>query len=174
MLKEEIYTLLNNQFNAELYSSCLYLALAGEFEYSGFMGFGSWMRLQSKEEHEHAMKIYYYILERGEKPFVKQLEEPPNSWKSPLRAMETALKHEQQITSRIHELMKTSKEHEDYSTCIFLNWFVREQDEEEDQLMILINRMKMVETSPEGLLFIDKEMAKRVKRERHIHYQKNC
>ena len=104
---------LNAQFNAELYSGYLYLAMAAYFEDNDYSGFAAWMRVQADEELEHGMKFYDYILRRGAKVNIEAIAKPETEWESPLAAFEQALSHERYVTSLINDLVALAREEKD-------------------------------------------------------------
>lgn len=162
MLSKKMEEALNQQINAELYSSYLYLAMAAHFQTANFTGFAGWMRTQAKEEEAHAMKIYDYILERNNHVALKQVEAPPAKWGSPLKIFEEAYKHEQAVTAKIHKLAEMANEERDQATAVFLQWFVSEQVEEEAQTSLIYEQLKMVgEDHIGGIFMLDHRHGKR-------------
>ncbi|NMB83199.1 MAG: ferritin, partial [Ignavibacteria bacterium] len=105
MVSEKMQKALNDQINAELFSSYLYLSMAAYFEAENWTGFAAWMKKQSGEEYEHAMKFFHYLTEVGKKVNLESLEKPKTEWKSSQEAFEEALKHEIYITNRINDLV---------------------------------------------------------------------
>jgi aryl-alcohol dehydrogenase-like predicted oxidoreductase len=97
---------LNEQINAEMYSSYLYLAMAAYFDSVNLPGCAAWMKAQAKEEENHAMKFYHNIVERGGRVMLKAIAQPPAEWKSPLDVFSAAYKHEQHVTDRINKLVQ--------------------------------------------------------------------
>lgn len=160
-MNEEIITHLNEQVAAEMYSSYLYLGLACEFEHLGLSGFAHWMRLQSSEEHCHAMKIIGHMLSRNIQVNLKDIAATKIEWECPCDAMRSALEHEKLITNRIHEIMKLARQHSDFATETIMTWFVMEQVEEEDTINKIIKNLERVGEDQNGLIFIDKTLAKR-------------
>lgn len=152
---------LNQQLNRELYSAYLYLSMSAWFTQQNYSGFALWMKLQSKEEFEHAMKFYHYIHSRGGKVELEQIQKPKNSWQSPLEAYEDTYKSEQEVTQHIHNLVKLAKEENDYATEVFLQWFVSEQVDEEAAADEIVQQLKMIGDSPQALFLIDKKAGKR-------------
>jgi len=118
---------LNNQLNAELYSSYLYLAMAAHFESTSLKGFANWMTVQAQEELAHAMKFYNYIVERGGRVRLAAIAEPVAEWDSPLAVFQAVYAHEQKVTGLINDLMKLAREEQDNACEIFLQWFVTER-----------------------------------------------
>jgi len=152
---------LNKQLNAEYYSSYLYLAMSAYFETIDLRGFASWMRVQSGEEMKHAMKFYDFIIDRDETVELTKVQQPPTEWKSALAAVEDAYEHEKEVTSSIYELVSLSTREKDYATYEMLQWFVKEQVEEEKSAHDIIQDIKRVEDVSTGLLYLDRELAKR-------------
>jgi len=162
MLKEKMKEALNKQINEELYSAYLYLSMSAYFESMGLKGFANWMMVQYKEETDHAMKIYNYLLSHGAEIVLLPIKEPPHEWTSPLNAFEETLKHEQHITKCINNLVDLAEELKDRPTYNFLQWYIDEQVEEEENDREIIDKLKLVWESSNGLFMLDKELAQRV------------
>ena len=152
---------LNAQFMEELASAYLYLSMSAYFEAENYKGFANWMRVQANEEFEHAMKFYDYIFSRGGKVSMKGLSEPKAEWESPLAAFKAALEHEQYISDRINKLMDLAIEEKDHATRDFLDWFVNEQVEEENNVMDIVGMMEKIGDSEQGLFFLDQKLGER-------------
>jgi ferritin len=161
MLSEKVLSALNDQLNAEFYSSYLYLAMAAHMEAEGFTGMGHWLRKQSEEELAHAMKFYKFILDRGGRVQFKAVDQPPSHWKSPLALFENVLEHERQISGRVWSLIELTGQEKDPATRVFLHWFVEEQVEEEAQVALIVQKLRMVGDSVNGLFLIDRELGSR-------------
>jgi ferritin len=161
MLNTKMEKALNDQLNAEMYSSYLYLSMAAYFQSINLSGFATWMRVQTQEEMVHAMKFYDFINERGGRVNLGQIEGPPAEWESPLAAFEAALEHEQKVTGLINSLMDLALEGRDHATQIFLQWFVTEQVEEEDSANEVIQKIKLMGDAQGGLFMIDRELGQR-------------
>ena len=152
---------LNKQINEELYSSYLYLSMSAWFESIGLKGFANWMSVQAREELDHAMKFYNYIIASGGKVKLESVAAPPHEWRSPLHAFEETLKHEQHITECINNLVELAEEEKDRATFNLLQWFVDEQVEEEANDEEIIARLKMIGESGNGIFMLDRELAQR-------------
>ncbi len=161
MLNTKMEKALNDQLNAEMYSSYLYLSMAAYFQSINLSGFATWMRVQTQEEMVHAMKFYDFINERGGRVSLGQIQGPPTEWESPLAAFEAALEHEQKVTGLINSLMDLALEGRDHATQIFLQWFVTEQVEEEDSANEVIQKIKLMGDAQGGLFMIDRELGQR-------------
>ncbi len=161
-LKEKMEKAINDQINAELFSSYLYKSMASWFESQDLPGMANWMDIQAKEEMDHAMKFYDYVIERGGRVIFQAIEAPQSSWDSPLEAFKAALDHEIYISRRIDDLMDMSLEEKDHATRIMLNWFVEEQVEEEDNASDNVAKVDMLKDSKRGMYMLDREFASRV------------
>jgi ferritin len=162
MIKEKIQEALNQQLNAELFSSYLYLSMSSYFESINLKGFANWMRVQTQEELVHAMKFYDFIIERGGKTVLAPIEGPPITWDSPLAVFEHAYEHEQKVTGLINNLVDLSISEQDHATNNFLQWFVAEQVEEEASADEVVQKIKLMGDASGGFFMIDQELAQRV------------
>jgi len=161
MLSKQMEESLNKQINAELYSAYLYLSMAAYFDSISLDGFSHWMKLQAKEETEHAYKIYGYVYERGGSVILEAINKPPTKWDSPLAVFEDAYKHEQKVSEMINNLVAMAREEKDYATENFLQWFVEEQVEEEANADEVVQKLKMVKDSRNGLFMMDGKLGQR-------------
>jgi ferritin len=162
MLTPKMADALNEQINKEMYSAYLYMAMSAASESKGLKGFANWFMVQYEEEMSHAMKIYHYLHEQGADVTLKAIAEPPAVFKSPLDMFEKTLAHEQLVTKSINDLMDTAIAEKDHATQIFLQWYVTEQVEEEANDHEIIDKLKLIGDSPQGLFMIDAELSRRV------------
>lgn len=162
MLSKKIEKSLNEQLNAELYSSYLYLSMSAYFTSVNLNGFANWMRVQAQEELMHAIKFYDFINERGGMVTLTQVEAPKTKWNSPLGVFEDVYEHECKVTSLIHNLVDLAVVEKDHATNTFLQWFVTEQVEEESSAMEIVDKLKLVGDNNVAQLMIDGELAKRM------------
>ncbi|MFC7019275.1 MULTISPECIES: ferritin [Haloarcula] len=161
MLKDPIEDALNEQINAELFSEYLYLSMAAYFADEGLPGFASWMRAQADEEHEHAMRIYDYVLERDGRVMLDAIDAPQTAWPDPVTAFEDAYEHEVEISRLIDDLVALARQENDNATENMLQWFVAEQVEEEATAQDILDQLRLVGDDGPGLLLIDRELAQR-------------
>jgi len=157
-MDKELALGLNQQIQKEMYSSNLYLAMSAYFANQNLNGFAHWLRLQSQEELQHALKIFDYLLLRGQDAQVLQINEPPRVWNSPLEAFENVYEHERFVTTSIHSLVETSISVRDFATTNMLQWFVDEQVEEEATASELLERLRLINGNPAGLFMMDREL----------------
>lgn len=160
-MNEKVQKSLNEQLNAELYSSYEYLAMAAYFESENLSGFAKWMSLQSQEEYGHAMKFYNYLLQASGKINLTQIDAPKVGWTSAEDVFKETFKHEQKVTKSIYALVDLAMAEKDHATNIFLQWFVTEQVEEEATALKILDRIKLVADNKSGLLFLDHELGQR-------------
>lgn len=162
MISEEMEIGINAQIHAELESAYLYMAMAAYFDGEGLPGMRHWMKVQSREEHEHAMKLFDYLSARGGRTRFMTLDAPPPEWASPVAAFEAALEHERKITAGISALweMAADKTHE-YTATPLLSWFLAEQVEEEAKAARVVSQLRLVGDDALGLREIDRELGKR-------------
>ncbi len=153
---------LNKQLNAELYSGYLYLSMAAYFEEIDLGGFANWMRVQAQEELSHGMRFYDYIVQRGARVTLSEIEKPQSSWESPVDVFEHVLSHEKTVSGLIDDLVDLSIEERDHSTNNFLQWFVAEQVEEEESASSALNKVKLANESSNGLFLVDSDFGTRV------------
>ena len=161
MMTNKMEKALNEQINEELFSAYLYLAMSAWFESQNLPGFASWMKVQAREENGHAMKFFDYVSERRGRVVLKAIKEPGKEWKSPLAAFEAALEHEQYITGCINDLVNLSAAEKDHATAGLLQWFVKEQVEEEASADRIVQMLKMAANAPGALLMLDHQMGER-------------
>jgi ferritin len=161
MMTSKMEKALNEQINEEMYSAYLYLAMSAWFESQNLPGFASWMKVQAREENAHAMKLFEFIHERRGRVTLKAVKEPGQKWDTPLAAFEAALEHEQHITGRISELVNLAGAEKDHATAGFLQWFVKEQVEEEASADRIVQMLKMAANAPGALLMLDHHLGER-------------
>ena len=161
MLSEKMQDALNEQVKWEFYSAYMYLSMASYFESVSLGGCAKWMYAQFQEEQMHAMKMFRYVNERGGRALLRQIEEPPSQWDSPLAAFQETCEHEALVTGRINALMDLALDERDHATANFLNWYVDEQVEEEDNCGGILERMKLAGEGA-GLFMLDQELGQRV------------
>jgi ferritin len=161
MIGQRMKEALNEQIKHELESAYLYLSMVAYFESIGLEGMAQWMRVQSKEEVEHAMKFFNHINERDGRVELLSLAQPKKEWPSPLEAFKAAHEHERFITGKINELVKIAADEQDHAVGILLQWFVSEQVEEEASTSRVVDMLERIGDSGHGLLLLDRELVTR-------------
>ncbi len=163
MIKKTVQDALCDQIRYEMDSGYLYLAMSADFHAKGLDGMAHWMRVQAKEELEHAMRFFDHIVERGGRVVLAALAEPKKEWKSPLEAFQAAYEHERMITGRIDTLVDLAHKEKDNAALLMLQWFVGEQVEEESNAEKIVGRLTRVGESGQGLVMVDHELGARGK-----------
>lgn len=153
--------LVNRQVAREFHAAYLYLAMAAHLERQSYEGFASWMRAQAKEETEHAMRLFDYLLERGESVALGAIEEPGSDFGTPLNAFSAALEHERKVSAQIAAIDEAAREANDRPTQILMQWFIEEQVEEEDMAGRAVDQLEMAGDHPAALLMLDSKFGSR-------------
>src|SRR5574344_1563225 len=136
--------------------------MSNYFNDIGLSGFAHWTKIQAKEELDHAILIFDYLKERNEKVTFDKIEVPDEIFDNPLDVMETILAHEIYITRMISHIVEVSQEEKDFATHSFFRWFVDEQVEEENNVINIISKLKMIEDNKSALYMLDKDLSQRI------------
>ncbi len=161
MLSEKMYAALNHQVNREIYSAYFYLGMASYASSGGFKGTANWFRKQVKEETAHAEKLYEYVVERQGRVMLGAIEEPPQDFSSIFDLFTRTLEHEKKVTKMIHDLVKLAESEKDEKSKDFLQWFVKEQVEEEENASKVLGKVSAAGEDKSKLLKVDAELSKR-------------
>ena len=161
MISKKMVDAIDRQLNREIYSAYFYLGMASYAGSIGYKGVANWFKAQWKEELLHADKMFNYVLERGSRVMLEPIEEPPQDFSSIQDLFKRTAEHEKKVTALIHKLVELAKQEHDKETASFLQWFVKEQIEEEATPAGILKGMETKGKSKEGLLEIDAELAKR-------------
>jgi ferritin len=160
-LSKKMQDALNEQIKEEMASAYIYLSMAAYCESINLGGFASWMVAQSQEELAHAMKFYGYIHDRGGRVVFQALEQPPVEFGGPTDVFAKTLAHEQHITGCIHKLYGQAVEEQDYASQGLLQWYIKEQVEEEKSAGDILDILKMVGDKGQGLFMLDRQLGAR-------------
>lgn len=161
MINEKLEKAFNIQINKEFYSEYLYLSMQAYFERLNLKGFVNWMSVQVQEERAHAMGMFDYLNQRGGNVQLEAIEKPETDWTSPLDCFEHILRHEEYVTASINELADVADETKDRAAISFLNWYIKEQVEEEDNVGQVLATLKLIGDDKKALLMLDKDLAAR-------------
>ena len=162
MLDKKVAELLNTQINKEFYSAYLYLDFSVYYEEEGLDGFANWYKIQAQEERDHAMLFLQYLQNNGEKVTLDAIAKPDKELKDKMDPLQAALAHERYVTSLIHDIYEAAYDKKDFRTMQFLDWFVKEQGEEEKNAEDMIKKMELFGSDAKGLYMLNSEMASRV------------
>lgn len=161
ILSKKVADLLNNQVNKELYSAYLYLDFENYYRDKSLEGFANWYHVQVQEEIAHAQLMMQYLQDNDYSVVLEAVNKPNiplNELSDPLKA---GLKHEQYVTELIHTCYAAAYEEKDFRTMQFLDWFVKEQGEEEKNASDLISRFELFGHDAKGLYDLDAEYKSR-------------
>ena len=162
MLEAKVANLINEQVDKEFYSAYLYLDFSNYYYNEGLDGFGNWYKIQAQEERDHAMLMLTYLQNNGEKVVLDAIAKPDVELKEFIDPLNEGLKHEQYVTSLIHNIYDAANSVRDFRTMQFLDWFVKEQGEEEKNAEDLVKKFTLFGSDPKGLYMLDNELAARV------------
>jgi ferritin len=151
----------NDQIKNELFSAYLYLSMAAWSESKNLPGFAHWFRVQFKEEISHGMKMFEFLVDRGERIILEAIPQPETEFSSALNVFDETLKHEKKVTALIHSLSELANKVGDHAGVVFLQWFITEQVEEEKNASFIIETLKMIKPDSAALIMLDRELAKR-------------
>ena len=161
-MDQKVSALLNDQINKELYSAYLYLDMANFYSAKGLDGFANWYEIQAREEQDHAMLMYQYLHNNDQDVTLEAIAKPDKTYKNLTDPLTAGLAHEQYVTSLINNIYEAAQEAKDHRTMQFLDWFVKEQGEEEKNASDLITKMGMFGGDPKALYMMNSELAARV------------
>ena len=162
MMNEKVHELLNQQINKEFYSAYLYLDFSNYFEEVGLDGFANWYKIQAQEERDHAMLFYQYLQNENQKVSLEAIAKPDKTFSSHMDVLKAGLEHEEYVTSLINDIYAAAYNVKDFRTMQFLDWFVKEQGEEETNANDLITKMELFGSDPKSLYMLNQELAARV------------
>ena len=161
-MNDKIASLLNQQITKEFYSAYLYLDMANFYDEMDLDGYSNYYMIQAQEERDHALLFMKYMQNNGLKVTLEAIDKPDKTFESVLDPLVAAAEHERYVTALINTIYHEAHEAEDYRTMKFLDWFVDEQMEEEDNADTMVSRYKLFGTDPKGLYLLDQEYAGRV------------
>ena len=162
MLNAKVHELLNQQINKEFYSAYLYLDFSNYFEDAGLDGFANWYRIQAQEERDHAMLFYQYLQNNNMPVTLGAIDSPNREFVDNMDVLKAGLAHEEYVTSLIHDIYAAAYEVKDFRAMQFLDWFVKEQGEEETNANDLITKLELFGSDPKSLYMLNQELGTRV------------
>ncbi len=161
-MSTKLHQLLNEQINKEMYSAYLYLEISNYYNDLGLDGFANWYKIQAQEEMAHADLFLRYMQHIDAKITLEAIAKPDANLDNPRKGLVLSLEHEKFVTSSINTIYKEAWDNQDFQTIEFLNWFVKEQGEEERNASDLISKYDLFGNDPKGLYLLDQELAARV------------
>ncbi len=162
MLDKTVHELLNQQINKEFYSAYLYLDFSNYFKAKGLDGFANWYMIQAQEERDHAILFYTYLQNQNAAVTLDAIAKPDKTFTCNMDVLQAGLEHEQYVTSLINNIYGAAYDVRDFRTMQFLDWFVKEQGEEETNAHDLISKLELFGSDPKSLYMLNQELAARV------------
>ena len=161
MLNQAVQDSLNDQINLELSSSYSYLAMSAFCELRNFVGCSNWLKVQSQEENEHAMKLYDFLIARGCPVTLRSIAGPTVNFDSIPHVFHCALEQEKKVSESINNLYELAHQNKSFAALVELQWFITEQVEEEKTVREIVAKFDMVKDDPSAMLDLDREMGER-------------
>jgi ferritin len=152
---------ITRQIGAEFNASFSYLSMAAWCEHHKLMGAGRWLRMQSREEHGHAMKLFDFVLARDFAVALPGLDQPRSEFGSVVDVFEAALAQEQEVSRNIDALYELAFREKVFAAMAELQWFITEQVEEEKTVREIVAKLHMVKDDPASILDLDRELGGR-------------
>ena len=156
-MNKKVAELINDQINKEFYSAYLYLEFANYYADAGLDGYENWYRIQAQEERDHAMLFYQYMHNNDEKVTLKAIAQPECELTDNMAPLKKGLEHEKYVTGLINTIYAAAQEDHDFRTMQLLDWFVKEQGEEEKNASDMLARFELFGHDPKGLYELDSE-----------------
>lgn len=161
MTQETLHNKMNEQVTNEFQAAYFYLSMSSYFVAQNQPGFAHWMRVQSQEESEHALKFFDFLLKSGQKVTLLTINQPASDFESSLEVFSQALRNEKKVTSQIHHLADLAQQEQDEAAQKLIQWFVEEQVEEEESVSEIIEELQRVGEDANGLLQLNEKLSKR-------------
>ncbi len=162
MLLKSIEVALNKQIAKESNASYYYLSMASWCERFGLPGSAKFLYDHSEKERQHMLRLFKYINEAGNCAIVPEVERPQQEFKSLSEIFELVYKHEKAVTESINNLVELCLAEKDFSSFHFLQWYVAEQHEEEHLFNSILNKIKLIGTSQQGIFLADREIGQMI------------
>lgn len=162
MSNEQIQKMLNKQVAKEIYSAYLYLAIANYYTQQNLDGFANWFEVQAKEELDHAMLFRKYLLNDDYFVHFEQISAPDTAYGKQGEPLAAALVHERMITASITEIYTAALDCKDYKTTQMLDWFIKEQGEEEKNAADLCKKFELFGGDTKSLYLMNADLMARI------------
>lgn len=158
----EVLKLLNEQINKEFYSAYFYLGIANYYIGKNLNGFGNWFNIQAQEERDHALLFLQYLQNNGAPVTLTDIKAASIEYKDLSTPLDATYAHELTVTASINNIYSVALADKDFRTTQFLDWFIKEQGEEEKNADELIKKFELFGQDGKGLYLLDSELAARV------------
>ncbi len=159
-MEQDLLAMLNDQINLEFFSAYLYHAMEMKFTQFGLEGYAKWYKAQAEEEFSHGRRIENFLLDSDEEITLSPISGPENLPDDPKDILKLALMHERKVTDCIHTICIEAARQRNLPVMEFMNWFVKEQVEEEKNAK---NNMMLYDNyvgCGSGLMDADQEMGR--------------
>ena len=161
-MEKKLLEAINQQINAEIYSAYLYLSMSAYFETKGLSGFSHWMQMQAQEEMIHSMIFFNFVNDRGDRVILEAIDKPDTDFDSVKDVFAKTLAHEKKVTASINNLYSIAEKLNDNAAKIMLQWFIKEQVEEEKNPADILAKLDLVKEEASGILMLDKDLSARL------------
>ena len=135
--------------------------MSNYYKNEGLDGFANWYKVQAQEERDHAILFMDYLQQNGEAVVLEAIAKPDKDFKTFMDPLKEGAAHERYVTGLIHNIYGAAYEEKDFRTMQFLDWFVKEQAEEEDTADDMIKKYELFGSDSKGLYMLDSELAAR-------------
>jgi ferritin len=115
-----------------------------------------------QEERDHALLFRQYILNNGEQVKLYPVDAPEKPYSDFREPLVMAYEHEQTVTASINNIYEAAYKGKDFRTMQFLDWFIKEQGEEEKNSDENVKKYDLFAGDPKGLYMLDNEMKARI------------
>ena len=156
MITQDIVKLLNEQIAKEMFAANLYLSMSSWCYENSFDGAGLFLFQHADEESGHAKRLITYLNETDSKVIITEVAATESNFNGLLDVFEKTYAHEQKITQSINNLVDCTLQSKDYPTFNFLQWYVSEQHEEEALFRGIVDKIKLIGSSGDGLYLADR------------------
>ena len=161
-MDKKVHELLNDQINKEFYSAYLYLDFSNYFKAVGLDGFANWYMIQAQVNDKATTLIYTYLQNENMPVELGAIAKPDKVFSCHMDVLKAGLEHEKYVTSLINDIYSAAYDVRDFRTMQFLDWFVKEQGEEETNANDMITKMELFGSDPKSLYMLNQELAGRI------------
>lgn len=159
-LSEEIETILNEQIKVEAHSSAVYLAMSAWCDRNGFDKSAGYFQKQSGEEREHMLKLFNFVSDLGGRAVSPEISNIQQEFDSFRGIFEQALQQEIYVTQQFNRIAERCLKASDFMTFQFIQWFLKEQIEEEYVARRALELFDVIGEEGTGRYEIDKRVPK--------------
>jgi bacterioferritin B len=148
---------LNKQIGYEFGASQQYVAAAVYYDGETLPRLAAFFYAQALEERNHAMMMVQYLLDADAKVVIPGTKPPRSTFADIVEPVRIALEQEKRVSDQINALAGLAREHSDYSSEQFMQWFIKEQVEE---ISSMTDLLRVVERARENPMFAEDFLAR--------------